>query len=204
MKTPLFKKQNCRRETNNEADEDEAGEGWEGEEEGGGEERDAEDRRGLVAAGVGRVDGHRDAEGHQPWKTNYHRDSANRKGIASDWENGGKYLIDLGIAKVDIVQWPWNKQHELEEKLYDPNCSGGDINVTSSAELCSPIRYQSKLWLGCHLSLRTANMMMCSIQIPILMMLFTLHQPTPKSHCPEMSTYYLELVFYISSNAWLW
>ena len=49
-----------------ETDEEEAGEGEEAEEEGGGEEGDAEDRRGLVAGGVGRVDGHRDAEGHQP------------------------------------------------------------------------------------------------------------------------------------------
>ena len=51
-----------------------------------------------------------------------------------------------------------------------------------------------KIMSGCHPSLRTANMMMCSIHIPILMMLLTLHQPTPKSHWPEMVSHYLELV----------
>ena len=53
-------------EADDETHEDEGDEREESEEEGAGEERDAEDGGGLVAAGVGRVDGHRDAEGHQP------------------------------------------------------------------------------------------------------------------------------------------
>ena len=99
----LFEKHKGCWEADDETDEEEAGQGEEGEEEGGGEEGDAEDRRGLVAAGVGQVDRHRDGQWHQPWKTNYHSDSADRKWISSDWENWGEYLVDLGTEKVDIL-----------------------------------------------------------------------------------------------------
>ena len=93
--------------------------------------------------------------------------------------------------------WHPNKALMSWRQLYDPAL---EMTLMSSSA-----QDQVQISWGCHPSLRRANMMRCSIHIPILMMLLTLHQPTPKSHWPEMVTHYLELVefpFFQNAGSW--